>query len=428
MGKREKLDDILNECLERVLLSGESIDECLQSYPEYIDELRPLLNTVISARQVSEIEPRQEFKASARYQFQQALREKTARQSRRFFNWQPAWSAVVASIATFILVSGVTVGAAGNSMPDQPLYPVKLATEQFQLAVTRSPLSKAELYAELADKRVAEIVYLADKDKPDVIEATTRRLDTNLEKIAVLSLAPGALEDGGSGIPAKPEAAQEQPPSEPRLMLAPDEPPKDETAPTEAAPREPALSKRAPVKVSPERPTISAEPPTKKPISIERLQKIEDRDKLRSLIARYAKNHPEKLREALKNAPPSVRQALLRAIAISESRYKEANKALEEKQGGTEQAPPNVVPKRPQSELTPQKATPEPQKVAPRRPLNKQDSRQTPLRPSGNRTESYKPQLDKPEVSDSEPAQDIERRKSASTRYSNNRDNLRETL
>jgi len=410
MGKREKLDDILNECLERMLLSGESMDECLQSYPEYADELRPLLNTVLSAQQVSEIEPRPEFKASARYQFQQALREKTARQSRRFFNWQPAWSAVVASIATFILVSGVTVGAAGNSMPDQLLYPVKLATEQFQLAVTRSPLSKAELYAELADKRVTEIVYLADKDKPDAIEAITRRLDTNLEKIAVLSLAPGAPEDGGSEIPAKPEAAQQQPPSEPRPMLAPAEPPKDETVPTEAAPRKPALSERAPIKVSPERPTISAEPPKRTPdkeaISIERLQKIEDRDKLRAVIARYAKNHPEKLREALKNAPPSVRQALLRAIAISEARYKEANKALEEKQDGAEQTPPNVVPKRPQSELTPQKATPEPQKVAPRHPLNRRDSQQTPSQPSRNRTESYKPQLDKPEVNDSEPVKD----------------------
>jgi len=426
MGKSKKLDNILNECLERLLLSGESMDECLQSYPDYAEELRPLLDTVLSARQVSDIEPRAEFKSRARYEFQRALREKAEKKSRRLFNWQPAWSAVVASIVTFILVSGVTVGAAGNSMPDQPLYPVKLATEQFQLAITRSPLSKAELYAELADKRVAEIIYLADKDKPDVIETITRRLDTNLEKIAVLSLAPGAPEDGGSEIPAKPEAAQEQLPSEPRLMLAPAEPPKDEAPPSEAAPKRPTLSERAPLKAPPQQPNRRVEPSTEKPdkeaISIERLQLIKDRAKLRAVIARYAKNHPDKLREALKNAPPSVRQVLLRAIAISEARYKEANKALEEKQD-SEQVPPKVAPERPQGELTPQKAIPEPTKVAPRRPLNRQDSQQTPSQPSRNRTESYQPQPDKTEagVNNIEQVNDVERRKATIAPYNRKR-------
>ena len=362
MRKQEKLDNILNECLERVLLAGESVEECLQSYPDYAEELRPLLDTVLSARQVSDIEPRAEFKSRARYEFQQALREKTAKQSRGWFNWQPAWSAVVASIVTFVLVSGVTVGAAGNSMPDQPLYPVKLATEQLQLTITRSPLSKAELYARLADKRVAEIVYLASKDKPEVIESVTRRLETNLEKIAVLSQAPGAREDRGDVTPAKPEAAQEPPPK-PGLMLAPAESSKDEAPPSEAAPKRPTLSERAPLKAPSQQPSSRVEPPTEKPdkeaISIERLQLIKDRAKLRAVIARYAKNHPDKLREALKNAPPSVRQALLRAIAVSEARYKEADKALEGKQDDSEQVPPAAAPERPQGNL--------PQKIAPQR-------------------------------------------------------------
>ena len=257
MRKQEKLDNILNECLERVLLAGESVEECLQSYPDYAEELRPLLDTVLSARQVSDIEPRAEFKSRARYEFQQALREKTEKKSRRWFNWQPAWSAVVASIVTFILVSGVTVGAAGNSMPDQLLYPVKLVTEQLQLTITRSPLSKAELYARLADKRVAEIVYLASKDKPEVIESVTDSLQTHLVEIAVLSQVPGAREDRGDVTPAKPEAIQEPPPR-PGLMLAPAEPPKDEASPSDVAPKQPALSERAPIKVAPEKPASSS--------------------------------------------------------------------------------------------------------------------------------------------------------------------------
>lgn len=439
MRKREKLDNILNECLERVLLAGESVEECLQSYPDYAEELRPLLDTVLSARQVSDIEPRAEFKSRARYEFQQALREKAEKKSRGWFSWQPAWSAVVASIVTFILVSGVTVGAAGNSMPDQPLYPVKLATEQLQLTITRSPLSKAELYVRLADKRVAEIVYLASKDKSEEIESVTRRLDTNLEKIAVLSMAPGAREDRGDVTPAKPEAIQEPPPR-PGLMLAPAEPPEGQAPPSEAAPRRPALSERTPLKAPSQQPGSRVEPPTEKTdeeaISIERLQQIKDRAKLRAVIARYAENHTDKLRKALKNAPPSVKQALLRAIAVSEARYKEADKALEGEQNDSEQVPPETAPKRPQGNLTPRKiapaprTAPEPTKVAPQRPLDERNSSPEPSRPSRNRAESYKPQPEtEAGVNNIEQANDVERRKATIVPYNRNRsEELREAL
>lgn len=39
--------------------------------------------------------------------------------------------------------------------------------------------------------------------------------------------------------------------------------------------------------------------------------------KVRMIVAHYAVNHPEALREALKTAPESVKPALRRAIAVS---------------------------------------------------------------------------------------------------------------
>lgn len=309
MRKSKKLNNILDECLERLLIKGESIEQCLQSYPEYAEELKPLLDTILSAQGVSDIEPRPEFMARARYQFRLALQEARAKKERRFFGWQPAWAATVAVVVTFVLASGVTVGAAGNSMPDEPLYPVKVATEQLQLTVTRSPVGKAELHAKLADRRVAEIIYLADKNKPQAIESTTRRLNTNLVRIAALSRVQ----------PKVAEALSEPAPGERAPQVESPKLPREEVAPQVESTR-PSLPQRGPQKVSPE--PAEGEPDV-------RMQRIRDRAKLRAVIAHYAENHPEKLRAALKKAPPSVRPALRRAIAISEARYKEASQALD---------------------------------------------------------------------------------------------------
>ena len=191
MRKSRELDNILDECLERLLVSGESIEECLRSYPEYASELRPLLETTLLGKKALDIEPRPEFMARARYQFRLALQEAQVKKGRHFFSRQPVWVTAVAAVLVLLLASSVTVAAAGNSMPDEPLYAVKMATEQVQLALTLSSLNKAELHARLADRRVAEIVYLANKDKPGGIELATQRLNTNLDKIAALFEVPG---------------------------------------------------------------------------------------------------------------------------------------------------------------------------------------------------------------------------------------------
>ena len=93
---------------------------------------------------------------------------------------------------------------------------------------------------------------------------------------------------------------------------------------------EPSLSEREPFKVSPVQPGGRAEAGKHmqgNPDS--RMQRFQARVELRAIVARHARNHPEALRAALKNAPPSVQQALRRAIAVSEAGYKNAQQALD---------------------------------------------------------------------------------------------------
>ncbi len=289
MRKSREFDNVLDKCLERLLVKGETVEQCLQSFPEHGDALKPLLEAALAIKKASAIQPNSELKDKARYQFYSALRETEHKRSRPFlrWNWQPRWATAVAIVLVLLLTGSSTVAAASGSMPDEPLYPVKLATEQAQLVFTPSAMGKAEFYAKLADRRVLEIVRMADKSKPEQVERTTRRLDVYLTKIA--DLAP-------IQVPGAPIMA-------PRGMAPPGE--------------EKQAFGEAPL------PPEGAWGVKESPLGFDR------RANLRAMVERGALEHPERMRAVLETVPSSARPALLRAIAISEAGYTKALKSLD---------------------------------------------------------------------------------------------------
>jgi hypothetical protein len=185
--KDKEFNNILNECLER-LLKGETVEQCLKSYPEQAAELKPLLETALAAKSASAIKPRADFKARARYQFRSALSESAPR-PRPAFGWFPRWATVTAIVLALLLAGSGTMVSASNSMPDSSLYPVKLATEEAQLALNLSQIGKARLCAGMADRRVEEIIYLANKGDFQQIGLITQHLDNRLAMLATLAPA-----------------------------------------------------------------------------------------------------------------------------------------------------------------------------------------------------------------------------------------------
>ena len=290
MKESESFDNILDECLER-LLGGETIEQCLQNYPEQADELEPLLQTALSVKKASTVQPRAEFRARARYQFQSALQEIESRRGFRFFAWQPRWATAVAVVLIILLLGGGTVAAAGNSMPDEILYPVKLATERVRLALTPSALSKAELYIKLADKRVEEIIYAANKGDSQQVELAAQRLDAHLMSIAALAAVP---KEEASVMLAPAPAAEPEPAPPP--------------VPAPAAVPAPAQAREVPQAVPP---------------------KADKQATLKVVVKRNAMKNPNRLRAALETAPESVKPALRKAIRISEAGYEGALKSIE---------------------------------------------------------------------------------------------------
>ncbi len=183
----ERFENILDECLDR-LSQGESLEQCLARYPEQAVELEPLLRVAMASQKAASlVEPRPEFKARTRYEIQSQLHakeQKTEPKKAGLVGWIPRWAVVVASVVLIFLLAGTsTVAASSSSMPDDTLYPVKLATERVRLGLSRGNISKARVQVRLADRRIKEIVYLAKKGDNRRLDRALLRLEGHMEAI-----------------------------------------------------------------------------------------------------------------------------------------------------------------------------------------------------------------------------------------------------
>jgi len=350
MGREREFENILDECLERII-KGEDIEACLAGHPEHAAELEPLLRTALETRKAVAIGPRPEFRQRAGYEFQAAIREIQPKGSRSFFRWQVRWMAPVALIIGLVMVGSGTVTAASSSLPDEPLYRVKLVTETVQMAFTPSALDKAELYARFADRRVEEIIKMADKGKIEQVEKTTERM--NNELIAMANLAgPSEKRSDSAGVATLQAPAPATPEAVPKAQLR--EAPVPATAPSAAsapAPTpEPAPSvEEAPslmqvpppaIEVPPppeeEAPVITVPPaedqgvgPENKRVAKDESEKSDKQEKLKKILSERAARNSKALRDHLEKVPEKLKPALEQAIEVADRGYEQALENLD---------------------------------------------------------------------------------------------------
>jgi hypothetical protein len=186
MAKR--IEEIFEECLGRIE-HGESIESCLASYPEEAQELEMMLRTFVNVKwRTTLVEPNPRFKAWGRAQLFNIYRQKAYQDEQQRFKQtgksflQRVLVPTIAGVVIFVLIGGVgTAAASSDAMPDQPLYPVKLATEEVRLALSFSDTEKAVVNTELAQRRAQEIAAMAELGKVEYIAPTTDRMLNNLE-------------------------------------------------------------------------------------------------------------------------------------------------------------------------------------------------------------------------------------------------------
>lgn len=162
------MESVLDECLDRIISRGDSVEQCLERYPDHAAELEPLLATALSASEIRSVEPRREFRQAARGRLLSRVVEKREAQARwrvPRLSWGHRWTVVLTLVLAVLVMGAGTVGASSGSLPGDPLYTVKTGAEKVQAFFTFGEQAKAELYARFAERRTNEIVALAENSR-----------------------------------------------------------------------------------------------------------------------------------------------------------------------------------------------------------------------------------------------------------------------
>ncbi len=99
-------------------------------------------------------------------------------------------------LAVVVLGGGVAVArAAYNSLPGEPLYPVKQVLEEGKVMLAFSPERKAELHLEIAQERLRELQLIAQRGDETEVAKIAADLEAHLQEARALS---GELSSGSA--------------------------------------------------------------------------------------------------------------------------------------------------------------------------------------------------------------------------------------
>jgi hypothetical protein len=172
------LEEVLAACLDDMESGRDTVDGCLARHPGLAPQLAPALRAAAAVRALPPVVPDPAFRAVAGVRMQNLIRAREAAAAAQAARpvapaparqplWRTlAWRLAAVLVALSLLGGGVAL-ASEDSLPDQPLYGVKLATERLQVALAPAEEKRFEILLQQADRRLAETTAMALAGKFD---------------------------------------------------------------------------------------------------------------------------------------------------------------------------------------------------------------------------------------------------------------------
>jgi hypothetical protein len=257
----------LADCLDRIEQGDTTVEEVLIDHPELATELEPLLGLAVDLRSLPKVAAPARLRGERRPTFanRPALLPLEIESRRRWSSLRPTirWAAPITRLAAgiaaaFVLLGGGVIASAG-SLPQEPLYPVKLAVEGAQLALAPSLEARSELQLRFAELRLAEAESAVEQGRPESLERGIALYEERVEG-ALQSVQPdlgGGDQSAATPLQQSLERQQEQlsriyarapEPAQPAILHAMEvskqgKPPKnDERRPASVTPTRPAAA------------------------------------------------------------------------------------------------------------------------------------------------------------------------------------------
>lgn len=156
--------DVLEICLEEIE-KGADVESLLIRYPEFAQELRPILQAASAAKGLSPSDPSEEILRRNRAKVLQHAAEMREAQVKRAprLNWFAPLRRLAFTLAILVLAffSGTNlVGAASTSLPGDELYPVKRSWERLQVIFLLDSEARKALEVDHENERIEELLEL----------------------------------------------------------------------------------------------------------------------------------------------------------------------------------------------------------------------------------------------------------------------------
>jgi hypothetical protein len=173
----EDLYTILDNCLT-MLDQGSDLESCLARYPEYAEELRPLLLASMDAKSLSNLVVPSEVSRRNKSKILNAAAEMREQRSRRkphpIFPARRIFRVSLAILLTLLVMVGIggtsLVRASSVALPGDQFYPVKLTWETILLKMTVSQAGREALEDRFEKERVEEIEGLISNNRSEKVK------------------------------------------------------------------------------------------------------------------------------------------------------------------------------------------------------------------------------------------------------------------
>jgi hypothetical protein len=194
-----KADEILDLLLTE-MQKGRSLEDCLEEYPEFAQELEPLLRLAGKIEDLPEPEPSPEAIESVLAKIREIAVSKELKEKkfslRKIFSLHPVLVRAFAVVLLIIFIGWTSLSFSAKSVPGDVLYPVKLLTEKVQYILTISPEGKAELHLSFADRRTEELVLTFKESEAlnkELLSAMLNEAQSALEYLESLTAERSAV-------------------------------------------------------------------------------------------------------------------------------------------------------------------------------------------------------------------------------------------
>ena len=179
-NRSNRLDRILTKCIQSIEKKAWTVEDCLNQYPSYREELEPMLRTALRLRQARRYGPSTAFRNNAQIRIRKRLQSsrrspsfsKVAQSSshKRRGTISPPQMRLAGSLIPLLLISLLIIGAGGgiafaadHARPGDILYQVDRAIEQVRIQLESDLQQMVRLHLQFADERLKEVVELVEQ-------------------------------------------------------------------------------------------------------------------------------------------------------------------------------------------------------------------------------------------------------------------------